>query len=237
MRRGWTDWWLVGAFLALLVFGLIMVWSATQYLPPGKFGSAGLEPLPIAPPETLPEAPPPPVLAPVSGRAWKQAGWAALGWLFLLALWRVDYRRLNHPAVAFGGTGLALALLGVVWFADASRHRFLRLGPVGVQPSELAKPALVIFVAFFLAQRSRILNDSRTMAPAALTLALLTGAVMVADLGTAFVMIVTAGAVFTVAGLEWRRFRTALVVGTVLTLAAMLGPGYRRARVAAFLLD
>jgi len=229
-----TDWWLVSLVLALLVVGLLMVWSATQYVPP-RNGNAGAPEMPLAvPPGAEAGQDPAPVVTEVSPRAIKQAVWAAIGLVLLMFFRARDYRRLNHPAWAFGGTGLVLGLLALAYLIG-ERHRFLRWGPVGIQPSELAKPALVIFLAYFIAQRARILNDSRTLAPMAVTLGLLTGAVMIADLGTAFVMIVTAGAVFIAAGLEWRHVRTAAAVGALCTLLAMLVPDYRRARVEAFL--
>jgi|YNPMSStandDraft_1061717.scaffolds.fasta_scaffold00062_25 cell division protein FtsW len=231
-----TDWCLVGGVLALLVAGLLMVWSATQYVPPKNTDLVTPETPLVVPPGDAAGEGPAPVVTDVSPRAIKQAMWAVVGLLLLMFFRARDYRGLNHPAWAFGGTGLALGLLALA-YVIGERHRFLRWGPVGIQPSELAKPALVIFLAYFIAQRARILNDSRTLAPAAATLGLLTGAVMIADLGTAFVMIVTAGAVFVAAGLEWRHVRTAAAVGVLCTLPAMLVPDYRRARVEAFLYE
>jgi cell division protein FtsW len=81
----------------------------------------------------------------------------------MMALKRTDYRKFQNPAVAFGAIGVALMLLFAVYFVDAAHHRWLRLGgPVGVQPSELAKPALVIFLAFFVTWRARAINNART---------------------------------------------------------------------------
>ena len=62
--------------------------------------------------------------------------------------------QLPDPAVAFGAIGMALILLVAVYFIDGEHHRWLRLAaPGGLQPSELAKPALVIFLAFFVTWR------------------------------------------------------------------------------------
>ena len=74
-----------------------------------------------------------------------------------------------------------------------------------MQPSELAKPALVIFLAFFVTWRARAINNPRyTLVPAALAVGLVILAVVVADLGTAVVLGAAATVVFFVAGLEWR---------------------------------
>ena len=76
---------------------------------------------------------------------------------------------------------------------------------MGVQPSELAKPALVIFLAFFVTWRARAINNPRyTLVPAAMAVGLVILAVVVADLGTAIVLGAAAALVFFVAGLEKR---------------------------------
>ena len=229
------DPWLIAVVAVLLVFGLLMVWSATQYVPSKK---------PLAPDETgvnavlegKPSTGAAPVIQPLSSRTWKQMLWAAVGLALMWLLRSVDYRSLNQARWVFGSTALALAGLGAAYLVG-ERHRFLRFGGLGLQPSELAKPVLVLFLAYFIAQRSRVLNDTRTLAPAAMTLGLLIGAVMIADLGTAIVMIATAATVFLAAGLRWRNVRMAMVACALCTALAMAIPGYRRARVIAFVQD
>lgn len=230
--RARMDGWLVASMLVLVVFGLAMVWSATQYEP-------RKEPPPLdettlcAPPDGSPPEAGDEFIQPLSDRAWKQAAWVVLG---LLAMWLLrsrDYRLLNQARCVFGFTAVVLAGLALAYLVGY-RHRFLRWGFFSLQPSEFAKPALVLFLAYFIAQRSRVLNDSRTLAPAAMTLGLLIGAVMIADLGTAFVMLATAGVVFLAAGLQWRHVRTAALVCAVCTLLAMTIPAYRRERVVGF---
>ena len=103
-----------------------------------------------------------------------------------------------------------------------------------MQPSELAKPALIIFLAYFLTMRSRSVNDRHTLAQATLALGLLAGAVVVADLGTAFVLVVTAVVVFFVAGLEKRYFAAALMIGLLCAAGAVAVKPYRIVRVFGF---
>jgi cell division protein FtsW len=108
------------------------------------------------------------------------------------------------------------------------------MGPFGLQPSELAKPALVVFLAFFVAWRAPAINTRFTLYPAALASGLVILAVVVADLGTAVVLGVTATVVFFVAGLRWRFCAIAggvALLGLVFFVA--LKP-YRLARVVAF---
>lgn len=233
--RARLDGWLVGSMLLLVVFGMVMVWSATQYKPsrqPPVLDEAGVSALlDGVSPEAGDE-----LLRPLSDRTWRQGVWVLIGLAAMWLLRSVDYRLLNQAHWTFGATAVILAGL-VAAYLVGERHRFLRVAGVGVQPSEFAKPVLVLFLAYFIAQRSRVLNDARTLAPAAMTLGLLTGAVMIADLGTAFVMLATAGVVFLAAGLQWRHVRMAAAACAVFTLLAMMIPGYRRARVMAFLHD
>ena len=108
--------------------------------------------------------------------------------------------------MALSVISIALMLLVAVLVLDPANHRWLRLGgPLGVQPSELAKPALVIFLAFFVTWRARAINNPRyTLVPAALAVGFVILLVVVADLGTAIVLAAAAALVFFVAGLEWR---------------------------------
>src|SRR6202142_4799207 len=93
---------------------------------------------------------------------YRQLAWAVVGFAAMLALKRLDYRRLNNQACAFAGIMVVLPLLVVVYFLDGHAHRWLRLGPVGIQPSEFAKPALNLFLAYFVTERAKKINNPRT---------------------------------------------------------------------------
>src|ERR1700736_6262719 len=154
-----TDWILFFTVLAMLVFGVLVVYSASS------------------------------IMAQMDQRyhsAWhfveRQAVWAVIALIVMMMLKKLHYRRLQTPAVAFSAISIALLLLAAVFFLDPANHRWLRLGgPVGVQPSELAKPVLVIFLAFFVTWRARAINNARyTLMPAAMAVGLVILAVVVA---------------------------------------------------------
>jgi cell division protein FtsW len=131
---------------------------------------------------------------------------------------------------------VSLFLLVAVYFLDPNNHRWLRVGgPLGVQPSELAKPALVVFLAFFVTWRARAINNPRyTLVPAAMAVGLVILAVVVADLGTAIVLGAAAALVFFVAGLEKRY---CAIVGALAMLGLIFfvfSKTYRLARVVMF---
>ena len=183
-----TDRILFGAVVALVSFGLVMIYSASSV-----------------------HAWSPQPGAPLQFRSiWyftvRQLAWAVAAMALMMTLKKTDYRKLQTPAVAFWTLGVASLLLILVYFLDPEHHRWVRFGgPFGLQPSELAKPALVIFVAFFVTWRARAINNPRyTLIPAAVVIGAVISAVVVPDLGTAAVLAAAALVVFFVAGLEWR---------------------------------
>ena len=207
-----TDWILFVTVLVMMSFGVLILYSASSIM-------AQLDPR--------------------YGSSWhfvvRQVEWAAVAVAVMMTLKKTNYRKFQSPAVAFGAMSVALILLAVVYFVDAAHHRWLRAGSVGVQPSELAKPALVIFLAFFVTWRARAINNPRyTLIPAALAVGLMILAVVVADLGTAVVLGAAAAAVFVVAGLEWRYCAIAAAVATVGVVIFIFAEPYRIVRVVRF---
>jgi cell division protein FtsW len=208
-----TDWILFSTVLALASFGTVILYSASSIM-------ADLDPR--------------------FGSSWhfviRQLEWAVPAVLVMMLLKNTNYRKFNNAAVAFGSVGISLVLLAVVYFVDG-HHRWLRVSgtPIGFQPSEVAKPALVLFLAFFVAWRGRAINNPRhTIFPAALAVGLVIFAVVVADLGTAFVLGATAAAVFFVAGLEWRICAIAAGLAALGVLVFIYADPYRLARVVRF---
>jgi cell division protein FtsW len=129
-----TDWTLFFTILALVCFGLVMVYSSSSAIAEVKFHVSD----------------------------WyfvvKQLGWAIFSFIVLLWCKRSDYRRWNTPKVAFAGIGLVLLLLLVVYFTDGKTHRWLHAGIFSVQPSEFAKPALALFLAYCFQRRLGAIN-------------------------------------------------------------------------------
>ena len=168
----------------------------------------------------------------------RQAAWAIVGLVGMVWLMQRDYQRFRHPVVVFGLLGLVLAALVVVLFLDrtANTHRFFRLGPLSIQPSEFAKPALILFLAYFLERRSRSIDRLKTLIPPAVVLAALSGLVLLGrDLGAAVVLLIITGAIFWVAGMPGRYFAVGILVGLPLAGLAVLLEPYRVQRIFTFL--
>jgi len=201
-----TDWVLFTTIVVMVFFGVVMLYSASSVMAQLKFGSSW-------------------------HFFYRQLAWMAVAIVIMMLLKRTHYRTLQNPTVAFAAMGVALILLLIVYFVDGAHHRWLRMGPLGVQPSELAKPALVIFLAFFVTLRARAINNRYTLMPAAMAVGLVTAAVGVADLGTAVVVIATVAVVFFVAGLERRYCAIALSVATIGVVFLVASKPYRLARI------
>ena len=207
-----TDWILFFTVLAMVFAGVLIVYSASAIM-------AQMGP---------------------NHSAWyyveRQAAWAVIVLTIMMALKSTYYRKLQNPAVALSAISVSLFLLVAVYFLDPANHRWLRLGgPVGVQPSELAKPALVIFLAFFVTWRARAINNPRyTLVPAAMAVGLVILAVVVADLGTAIVLGAAAALVFFAAGLEKRYCAIVGALAMIGLVFFVFSKTYRLARVVMF---
>ena len=121
-----TDWILFTTVICIVFFGAVMIYSASSIMAELKFGSSAYFVI-------------------------RQMFWVAAGLGVFLLMKRTHYRKLQQSGVAFTALSVTLLLLAAVYFIDGHQHRWIRFGFIGLQPSELAKPALVIFLAFFIA--------------------------------------------------------------------------------------
>src|SRR6202171_4387668 len=87
----------------------------------------------------------------------RQSAWLILGLFGMFALMRTDYRKLREPAVVYTAVCLVLVMLVGTFFLDKSHatHRWIKFGPVGIQPSELAKLAVILYLVWFMELKSR----------------------------------------------------------------------------------
>lgn len=169
----------------------------------------------------------------------RQLGWAIAGFIAMLVGMKIDYRRLKHPAVVFSLLGLTTLMLIAVFFLDRAHntHRWIHFSGFSFQPSELAKPVLILFLAFFLENRTRSMDDWRsTLIPAILpTLVFIGLIVFQPDLGTAIACAAVTVCILFVAGLDVKYLVYAFV-GSLLPLYFLIfHVAYRRDRILAFL--
>jgi len=213
-KRVHADRWLFGSTVILVFMGLVMVFSASAVMAGELYGT------PYA-------------------FLIKQLLFATLGLIALWVLMHVDYRKLDNAALVFPLIGLTSLMLVLVLFLDRAHntHRWLRFAGLSFQPSELAKLVLALFLAYFLAPRSKSMTDAKNtllpaMAPTAVFCALIA---MQPDLGTALMCLAITAAVLFVAGMPARWFAYAMVpIAPVLYYLIVMVP-WRWQRIMIFL--
>ncbi|HEY4621543.1 MAG TPA: putative lipid II flippase FtsW, partial [Gaiellaceae bacterium] len=198
--------------LGLVAFGLVMVYSAT-------YASAALG-----------DGDPMSFLK-------RQAVYALIGVVVMAAASRFDYHRLRYvaPGLLVAALGLCAAVL-VVAPAVNGAHRWFLLGPASFQPSELAKLALCLFAAVYLARRPPPRTLGELVRPLGLLTAVFSGLILLEpDLGTTISLCLTMLAVLLVAGVPIRLLAAASALAAGVGLIAIWVEPYRRARVFSFL--
>jgi cell division protein FtsW len=169
----------------------------------------------------------------------KQLVWAVAGLLGMVVAMRVDYRRYKNPALVFSLMGFTTLLLISVFFLDRSHntHRWIHAGGFSFQPSELAKPVLILFLAYFLESRAKTIDDVRnTLLPAAVPVVVFLGLIVLQpDLGTAIACAAIAACILYVAGMRMRYFGYAFAASLLPLYFLIFHVAFRRARILAFL--
>ncbi len=217
-RRIQPDRWLFLTTLALCLVGSVMVFSASAVMAQNSTGNA-------------------------YGYFLRQFAALALGLAGMVALARTDYRRLRQPAVIFTALGVILLLLVAVLFLDRSHatHRWMRIGPASLQPSEFAKLAVVLFLAWFLEMREKSktfgVNDPmHTLGPALVpVMALVLLVLLEPDMGTALMIFVVALAMLFEAGISLRLVGAVAAAAAPLVYLLIVRAPYRYNRLTTFL--
>jgi cell division protein FtsW len=220
-RRLENDRWLFGVTLALCLLGAVMVFSASAVTAEHQYGRSYIFLL-------------------------RQSAWLLLGLFGMFALMRTDYRKLREPAVVYTAVCVVLLMLIGTFFLDKSHatHRWIKFGPLGIQPSELAKLAIILYLAWFLDLKRRHAAGMefckkdflQTILPAAgPILVFIALIVLQPDLGTSVDIAVIATAILFVAGLSWKWIAVCGAAALPMLYLLITHVGYRQARLIAFL--
>jgi cell division protein FtsW len=214
-KRVGVDKWIFFTTLLLVVVGLAMVFSASAIVAQDRFHS------PYA-------------------FVGKQAGWALGGVLVMVFLMSVDYTRYNSPRFIFPALGLTTILLVMVFFFRDSHntHRWIRFGGLFTfQPSEIAKPVLILFLAWFLHTRlDRIRDWKNTLLRAAIMpVVFILLIIKQPDLGTALVLAGVTAMMLLLAGMEWKYLAIAFAAAAPPLAVLLFWVSWRRQRMLVFL--
>jgi cell division protein FtsW len=213
-KRVSVDGWLFTVTMILVFLGLVMVFSASAVMAKERYGSGYFFLL-------------------------RQVGWAAAGIVAMVVAMKVDYRGYKHPGIVFSVLGVTTLLLISVFFLDRAHntHRWIHFGGFSFQPSEVAKVAVILFLAYFLENRISSMNDWRnTLLPAILpTLMFLALIVLQPDLGTAIACAAITACIMFVAGIQVRYLGYACVAAMLPLYFLIFRVAWRWDRIKAFL--
>ena len=213
MKKGQLDSHiLVLVTLGLTAFGLVMVYSATSA--PAALG--GSDPVFYLKREGI---------------------YALIGVALLMVASRTDYRALRYlaPVLMLTSLGLCLAVLALGQEVNGAR-RWLGVGSLSFQPSELAKLSLAIWAAAYLARRPAPKTLKELARPIGLTAGLFAGLILLEpDLGTVIAIGIILGAILIVSGTPLRVLAGGGAIAFGLAMAAIWIEPYRRARFFSFL--
>lgn len=200
--------------VALVMFGLVMIYSASAMLGIEKYGNPFYYVL-------------------------RQAAWCGLGFIALIIMMNIPYRTWNHRNFAYGLLALAAILLIAVLFmpAVANVHRWFRVGPVSIQPAELAKLPMILFLAYHLARRQGQMESFlHTILPALLVCGQIAFLVVIEpDLGTALMFVGITVTLLFLAGMNWKYFALFGAAALPVFYLLVFNVSYRRERLISFM--
>jgi len=201
------------ATIALVVLGLAMVYSASAAMADPSF--LGLNKFII-----------------------KQAVAALLGLAIMAAVMHVDYRQLQSKWFVYGFLGAVALLLVITLFGAEinNTRRWLLIGGFSIQPSELAKLAVIPFLAYQISKHEVREQDRELLIPSLLFLGTLAALVLLGrDLGNTLLLSLVGGTMLFLARIGWTHLVTgALIAGPVVSFFIVSEP-YRKKRMLAFL--
>ena len=213
-RKLYPDKWLFAATIGLALFGVVMVYSASAMLAQSEHHGHFYYVI-------------------------KQAIWTAIGLVAMLAAMQFDYNRLRDRRIVYGLLLLTVfMLLAVFAFSPINgARRWIKFSGFSVQPSEVSKLALAIFLAYFLEKRVGEEREFwRTFIPCGMVTALLAALVVAEpDFGTSLMLAVTFVVVVYTAGARLSHLAMAAAPALAVAAGLLIFVPWRMARLVTFL--
>ena len=215
-KRHGPDWVLLTIVIMLLIIGLIAVYSASYALGYAAHGDSDFF-------------------------IKRQVMWAGVGCAGMFAASLIDYRWLRRVSpllmfVALAGLGAALVPGIGVSGVEGGPTRWIEIGPLSGQPSELAKLAVIVYLAAWLAAKGPTVRDFMLgVVPFVSMVGLVTALVLLEpDLGTALLIAAITGTLFFVSGARLTHLVTLVVTAVGFTAAFVVGGGYGMTRILSY---
>jgi cell division protein FtsW len=213
-RKLAPDKWLFAATVGLALFGVVMVYSASAVLAQKENGNQFHYVL-------------------------KQGVWVAIGFVVMLLAMQFNYQQLKSRRIVY--SLLLLCMMGLVSvFAFSSvngAHRWIKLPGVSLQPSEITKLSLIIFLAYFLEKRAGEEGDFwRTFVPCGVVTGLLACLVVIEpDFGTAMMLVLIFTVVIFTAGARVLHLAMAAAPALVAATGLLIFVPWRLKRLITFM--
>ncbi len=212
-KRVWADRPLLLTTLLLVSVGLVMVFSSSAMMAEQRFGSAYLF-------------------------LRKQLLWDAVGLAALVICMRVDYHKWQRWSFALLAVA-AVTLLAVLFVGPVVKgaRRWIHLPGITFQPSEIAKLALILWLARFLDRhRSQMKDFKKGYLPPLLVIGLICGLILKEpDLGTPMMLGTVTFMMMFLAGVRWQHITATFLAALPLLYYELLHVSYRQKRLMAFL--
>lgn len=209
------DTWLFGTAMLIVVVGLVMIYSASAIMATQRFETAPYHFM------------------------MRQCIWLFAGATIMVVLMHLDPSLLRHKKLVYGGmAAVALGLVIALFQSPINgTHRWVQLPWFQLQPSEFAKPAMVVFLAYFLSRREERINDlTTTLLPLGCILTLYAGLILLGrDFGTATTLILVATGMIFAAGVAWRYLAIFAIALFPVASYFAISAAYRRGRLLSFL--
>ena len=213
-RKLAPDKWLFAATTGLALFGVVMVYSASAVMAQRENGNQYYYVI-------------------------KQGAWVAIGLVAMLLAMQFNYQQLKSRRIVYGLLILStLALMSVFAFSSSNgAHRWLKFPGLSVQPSELSKLTLVIFLASFLEKRAGEEGDFwRTFVPCGAVTAWLALLVVIEpDFGTALMLVLIFAVVVFTAGARLLHLAMAAAPAFLVAAGLLIFVPWRLKRLITFL--
>jgi cell division protein FtsW len=213
-RKLAPDKWLFAATVGLALFGVVMVYSASAVLAAKENGTQFHYVL-------------------------KQGVAVAIGFFVMLLMMQFNYQQLKNRRIVFGLLFITvIALFAVFGFSSSNgAHRWIKLPGFSLQPSEVAKLALIIFLAYFLEKRAGEEGDFwRTFVPCGFITAMLASLIVIQpDLGTALMLAFIFIVVVYTAGARLAHLAIAAAPALVVAMGLLIFVPWRLKRLITFL--
>ena len=210
------DRYIFGSAMLIIVVGLVMIYSASAILAVQKLGSGSPYHFLV-----------------------KQCLFLLVGSAAMFVMMHVDVELMKDRRVVFGLMAMiCLALLLVLFQPPINNARRWFVLPMAmIQPSELAKPILIIFLAWQLSNKEERINElTSTLLPIVALLAIPIGLILLQpDFGTAATIGFVAACLLFVSGLHWKRVFWFSVILVPTAMVILLSADYRRERLLSFI--